>query len=97
METLVVSVRDTNVLLLLAHYDRMQCKRLYMKAGTSKAPKYLPVHEICMWLSADHVDKLLAFHVTECNSSVATVRKKPGKCSSNIAQISLGLEKALSE
>ena len=93
-----MSVRDTDVLLLLlAHYDRIQCKRIYMEAGTSKAPKYLTVHEIRMWLSADHVDKLLAFHVTECHNSVATVRKKPGKCSGNITQISLGLEKALSE
>ena len=70
METLVVSARDTDVLLLLlAHYDRIQCKRLYMKAGRSKAPKYLPVHEIHMLLSADQVDTLLAFHaVTGCDS-----------------------------
>uniref|UniRef100_UPI00358E4F58 protocadherin-15 n=1 Tax=Myxine glutinosa TaxID=7769 RepID=UPI00358E4F58 len=61
-------LRDTDVLLLLlAHYDKMGCTRLYMKAGMSKAPKYFPVHEIRM--SADQVDTLLAFHaVTGCDS-----------------------------
>ena len=48
METMVVSARDTDVLLLLlAHYDKIGCTRLYMKAGTSKEPKYFPVHAIC--------------------------------------------------
>ena len=41
MNTIVVLVRDTDVLLLLlAHYSRIDCTRLYMTAGTSKAPKY---------------------------------------------------------
>ncbi len=49
METTVVAVRDTYLLLLLlAHYDRMGCTHLYTKAGTSNAPKYFPVHEIGM-------------------------------------------------
>ena len=70
VETIIVAVRDTDVLLLLlAHYDRMGCTRLYMKAGTSNAPKYFPVHEIRMLLSIDLVDTLLAFHaITGCDS-----------------------------
>ena len=70
MEMMVVSVRGTNVLLqLLAHYDKMGCARLYMKAGTSKEPKYFPVHAIREVLSADQIDTLLAFHaVTGCES-----------------------------
>ena len=70
METIVVSARDTDVLLLLlAHYDKMGCTRLYMKAGTSKEPKYFPVHAIREVLSADQIDTLLAFHaVTGCDS-----------------------------
>jgi len=54
METIVASARDTDVLLLLhiAQHDRMRCTRLYMKTGTLKAPKYFPVHEIRMLLSA---------------------------------------------
>ena len=70
METMVVSARDTDVLLLLlAHYDKMGWTRLYMKAGTSKEPKYFPVHAIREVLSADQIDTLLAFHaVTGCDS-----------------------------
>ena len=49
METIVVAVRDTYLLLLLlAHCDRMGCTHLYTKAGTSNTPKYFPVHEIRM-------------------------------------------------
>ena len=56
METIVVTVRDTDVrLLLLAHYDRMGFTRLYMKTGTSNALKYFPIHEIRMLLSIDLV------------------------------------------
>ena len=70
METIVVSARDTDVLLLLlAHYDRIGCTYLYMKAGTSKDPKYFPVHDIHKLLSDDQVDTLLAFHaLTGCDS-----------------------------
>ena len=70
METIVVAVRDTDVLLLLlALYHRMGCTRLYMKAGTLNAPKCFPVHEIRMLLSIDLVDTLLAFHaITGCDS-----------------------------
>ena len=37
---------------------------LYMKAGTSNAPKYFTVQDICMLVSADQVDILLAYHAT---------------------------------
>ena len=70
MNTIVVSVRDTDVLLLLlAHYSRIDCTRLYMKAGTSKAQQYFPVHEIHQNLSVEQLDTLLSFHaVTDCDS-----------------------------
>ena len=70
MNTIVVSVRDTDVLLLLlAHYSRIDCIRLYIKAGTSKAPKYFPVHENHQNLSTEQLDTLLAFHaVNGCDS-----------------------------
>ena len=65
VETIIVSVRDTDVLLLLlAHYDRMGCTRLYMKGGMN-----FPVHEIQMLLYIDLVDTPLAFHaITGCDS-----------------------------
>ena len=52
METIVVSGRDTNVLLLSpAHSDNIPSKPLYMKEGTSKTPKCFPIQEIRMCLS----------------------------------------------
>ena len=65
METILVSLRNTDVLLLLlAHYDRMGSTRLHANAGTSNASKYLPVHEIGMLQYIDLVlDTLLVFHV----------------------------------
>ena len=68
MDTIVVSVRDTDVLLLLlAHYNRIDWTRLYMKAGTSKAPKYFPVHDI-------HQHSVLLLALIVCLSSVVTVK-----------------------
>ena len=70
METIVAAVRNTDVLLLLlAHYGRVGCARLYTKSGTSNAPKYVAVHETRMLLSIDLVDTLLSSHaITGCNS-----------------------------
>ena len=68
METMVVSVRYTDVLLLpLAHFDNMVCTCLYMKAGTSKALKYIPVHVTRWMLGANgHANYIHA--VTGCDS-----------------------------
>ena len=70
MESMVVSVRDTDVLvLLLAHYDKIGCTTLLMKAGTSKHPKYIPVHDIHRQVPIDQVASMLAFHaITGCDS-----------------------------
>ena len=70
METVVVSAHDTDMLLLmLAHFDKIRCTYVYMKAGTSKDPKFFPVHEIHRILSEDQLDTLLAFYaLTECDS-----------------------------
>ena len=49
----------------------MTCTKLWMKAGTSKKRKYIPVHTICERLPFDEVDleSVLAFHaLTGCDS-----------------------------
>ena len=77
---MVVSVRDTGVLVLLeAHYDQMGCLSLFMKAGTSK---YLPVHEIRRQIPFDQVSAILAIHTIP--NLLVTVRKNRGMCSSNV-------------
>ena len=70
LNTIVVAARDTDVLLLLvAHFSKIDCERLYMKAGTSKAPKYFPVHDIYNNLLSGQVDTILTFHaITGCDS-----------------------------
>ncbi len=70
LETIVAAVRNTVVLLLLlAHYGGVGYTRLYTKAGTSNAPKYVAVHETRMLLSIDLVGTLLSSHaLTGCNS-----------------------------
>ena len=57
------------LLCLIPYYGGIGCTRLYLKARTSKAPKYLPVQEIRMLLFADEVDTILAFHaIMGCDS-----------------------------
>jgi len=70
MESLVVYVRDTDVIvLLLAHCDKMRCTNLLMKAGTSKHPSYVPIHDIRRQISIEQVSSILAFHaITGCDS-----------------------------
>ena len=70
VKTVVVSAQDTDVLLLLvAHYDRIGCSNAYLKAGSSKNPQYIPVHDIQKAITDSQVDTLLAFHaITRCDS-----------------------------
>jgi len=43
-DSIVVQARDTDILvLLLAHFPRMSCTKLWLKAGTAKKRKYIPV------------------------------------------------------
>ena len=71
-EFLVVSCQDTDVfLLLVSHFDKMSCKELWMKAGTSKKPKYLPIHVIRENLKQKipEVETILSFHaITGCDT-----------------------------
>ena len=67
----VVMVRDTDVVLLLAHhFAKMKCSQLWVMGGTAKDRTYIPVHEISRTLSLEQVTNLLAFHaVTGCDST----------------------------
>lgn len=71
-ESVVVSARDTDVLvLLLAHFPKMNCRKLWMKAGTSKRRKYIPVHDIRHNLpfSNSVFETLIPFHaITGCDT-----------------------------
>jgi hypothetical protein len=61
--TIVVSATDTDVLLLLvAHSSRCRCTQLWMKAGTAKKRKYIPIKEVHSKLPPGSDEALLAFH-----------------------------------
>ena len=68
-DTVVVSASDTDVLILhIAHRDKMTSTRVYMRSGTAKRRKYIPVHEIHNKLPQAVVKSLLPFHaVTGCD------------------------------
>ena len=80
--SVVVLSRDTDVLVLLvAHVNEMACVKLWMKAGTSVKPKYIPVHTICETLAPSQEDltNIIPFHaITGCDtvSHIAGHRKK---------------------
>ncbi|KAL9951255.1 hypothetical protein ACROYT_G043889 [Oculina patagonica] len=69
---LVVSSQDMDVfLLLVSHFDKMTCKQLWMKAGTSKKPKYLPIPTIRGNLkrTIPEVETIFSFHaITGCDT-----------------------------
>ena len=69
-ETAVVSARDTDALdLLIVQFDKLQCSQLWMKAGTPKKPRSIPIHTIHQGLSSCQVKALLPLHAfTRCDS-----------------------------
>jgi len=71
--SIVVASRDTDVLmLLLAHFEKMNCKTLWLKTGTSAKRKYIPVHSIVEGLTYGPTVllALLPFHaLTGCDST----------------------------
>ena len=71
LNNIVVSARDTDVLLLLvAHIPHIPCPNLYMMSGTAKTRKYFNIRAIYENLPAGSVSALLPFHaLTGCNTT----------------------------
>ena len=61
--SIVVVARDTDVLvLLLAHFSKMSCLDVWMKAGTAKYRKCIPIHTSAAQIDDNVLNSLLAFH-----------------------------------
>jgi len=59
-DCIVTWALETDVLvLLLGHFSNMNCPSVWMKAGTSKKQRFIPVHER---LTKPIVDVLIPFH-----------------------------------
>ena len=69
--TVVVFSRDTDVLLLLvSHFQSMQCQYLWMKSGTSKKRRYIPIDAVFNKLPRSSASYLLSFHaLTGCDTT----------------------------
>ena len=67
---IIVSARDTDVLiLLLAHFHEIKID-MWMSAGTAKKPKYIPVHDVYKCLPEGSSRAILPFHaLTGCNTT----------------------------
>ena len=70
-DTVVVSARDTDVLLLLvSHFSRVNCNHLWMMSGTAKKRKYVPIDAVYHKLPSGSTDALLPFHaLTGCDTT----------------------------
>ena len=69
---IVVSCKDTDVLVLLAsHFHRINCiEELWMKTGTQKKPIYIPVHNVVKSIPQSVLETLIPFHtLTGCDTT----------------------------
>lgn len=71
LDTIVVSARDTDVLLLLiAHAPRIPCTNLWMMSGTAAKRKYYNIKSIYENLPSGSAEALLPFHaLTGCDTT----------------------------
>lgn len=69
--TVVVSSRDTDVLVLLvSHFTRVQCEHLWMLSGTTNKRRYIPIDAVFNNLPRDSATTLLPFHaLTGCDTT----------------------------
>ena len=69
--TVVVSSRDTDVLLLLvSHFPHAQCENLWLMSGTSNKRRYVPIEAVFSNLPKDSAPALLPFHpLTRCDTT----------------------------
>lgn len=67
-QRVVISCRDTDVLVLALGHRSELSPEIWIHSGTSKDPKYIPVHSIN--LAPSVIDNLMAFHaVTGCDTT----------------------------
>lgn len=71
-DRLIVHSCDTDVLLLMIHFYEKLPSTVWIKFGTSKKPKFIPIHDIAKNMDLDMRNALLAYHaITGCDSTSA--------------------------
>ena len=68
---IIVQSKDTDVLvLLISLFYKINCIELWMKAGTKKNPKFIPVHDVVNSISPTILKSLIPFHtLTGCDTT----------------------------
>ncbi|XP_043223670.1 uncharacterized protein LOC122382435 [Amphibalanus amphitrite] len=62
-QTVIVYSRDTDVLVLLTyHREKLPAKQLWMRTGSNRDQKYIPIHDVVESLPTTVLKGLLAFH-----------------------------------
>lgn len=81
-ENIVVMANDTDVfILLVAHWQHIRSKNVWLMTGTSTKRCYIPIREVCNKLPEDVREALLAFHaITGCDSTSFTFDHSKKKC-----------------
>ena len=60
---IIVYSRDTDVLVLLIYQcERLPARQLWMRTGSNKDHRYIPIHDVVKTLPSGVVKELLAFH-----------------------------------
>ncbi len=77
--TVVVSSRYTDVLLLLlSHFKIMQCQHIWMKSGTSKKRRYIPIDAVFNKLPSGSKRQNSAWEQGKSNSAYPNYAKTSG-------------------
>ncbi|KAK3885189.1 hypothetical protein Pcinc_010581 [Petrolisthes cinctipes] len=100
VETIVVSARDTDVLILLiAYFHRMPCQQIWMKAGTAKDRKYIPIHAVVEKLQMEEevLELLPGFHALTGSDSTSYIAGHTKKTCWNVFRQHSHLLKGLGE
>lgn len=70
VDNVVISSRDTDVLLLLAHKERIITSKVWLWVGTYEKPKYIPIEQVFNNLHPSTECTLLQFNaITGCDTS----------------------------
>ena len=83
VDTLIVSVRNTDVLLLLLSYSPLiTCKDIWMMTGTAKKRKYIPIRTLAGQMPSRSLPSLPFHVITGCDStSFISGHTKKSACS----------------
>ena len=86
-DNIVFQSRNTDVIMLLGHYHRMPCTKLWLKAGTAKKQQYIPVHAIVDQMPYNVKESIPAFHALTGSDTTSSATGKLGERRTDVGDI----------